>query len=283
MVGAPNELLHDLEHYVFFSSRRRHTRCSRDWSSDVCSSDLQIYRVRLAGGEPEQVTSESAGAFFPRWSPDGREISYHSFREGLRRVFVLPAEGGTPVQVATGPDDLSGAQWSPDGRRLLLLANMATSNPTWDVVTRQADRSWSAPRRLPVVIGADTTQCGIGDWSPDGRLIACVCRPGLVVLAATGGPGRLLAPAPRPTFTAQWAPPQWSSDSRLIYYLTADSAGVHGVSAVPVAGGAPRVAVRFDDPTRPWHRYGFFVSRDRYYFTLGDLQSDIWVAELGRR
>src|SRR3989449_11190062 len=25
----------------FFSSRRRHTRCSRDWSSDVCSSDLE--------------------------------------------------------------------------------------------------------------------------------------------------------------------------------------------------------------------------------------------------
>src|SRR2546422_813856 len=25
---------------VFFSSRRRHTKCSRDWSSDVCSSDL---------------------------------------------------------------------------------------------------------------------------------------------------------------------------------------------------------------------------------------------------
>src|SRR6266536_5305168 len=25
----------------FFSSRRRHTRSTRDWSSDVCSSDLQ--------------------------------------------------------------------------------------------------------------------------------------------------------------------------------------------------------------------------------------------------
>src|SRR5690606_13198269 len=25
----------------FFSSRRRHTRFSRDWSSDVCSSDLK--------------------------------------------------------------------------------------------------------------------------------------------------------------------------------------------------------------------------------------------------
>src|SRR5690606_40880286 len=26
--------------FVYFSSRRRHTRFSRDWSSDVCSSDL---------------------------------------------------------------------------------------------------------------------------------------------------------------------------------------------------------------------------------------------------
>src|SRR5699024_11963477 len=27
-------------YYFFFSSRRRHTRSKRDWSSDVCSSDL---------------------------------------------------------------------------------------------------------------------------------------------------------------------------------------------------------------------------------------------------
>src|SRR5690625_7046293 len=27
-------------HFFFFSSRRRHTRWPRDWSSDVCSSDL---------------------------------------------------------------------------------------------------------------------------------------------------------------------------------------------------------------------------------------------------
>src|SRR5690606_7716556 len=29
------------QEYFFFSSRRRHTRFSRDWSSDVCSSDLE--------------------------------------------------------------------------------------------------------------------------------------------------------------------------------------------------------------------------------------------------
>src|SRR6266852_8581224 len=30
--------------FFFFSSRRRHTRCYRDWSSDVCSSDLNRMR-----------------------------------------------------------------------------------------------------------------------------------------------------------------------------------------------------------------------------------------------
>src|SRR5690606_40073884 len=32
--------------FFFFSSRRRHTRFSRDWSSDVCSSDLG-FRIAL--------------------------------------------------------------------------------------------------------------------------------------------------------------------------------------------------------------------------------------------
>src|SRR5690606_40546323 len=36
--------------YFFFSSRRRHTRFSRDWSSDVCSSDLRPVGGRDGGG-----------------------------------------------------------------------------------------------------------------------------------------------------------------------------------------------------------------------------------------
>src|SRR2546426_7220580 len=31
--------------FFFFSSRRRHTRLQGDWSSDVCSSDLEIERL----------------------------------------------------------------------------------------------------------------------------------------------------------------------------------------------------------------------------------------------
>src|SRR5687768_17896336 len=40
-----------LSRLFFFSSRRRHTRCSRDWSSDVCSSDLDSGQLRRVPAE----------------------------------------------------------------------------------------------------------------------------------------------------------------------------------------------------------------------------------------
>src|SRR5438105_10174906 len=36
--------------FFFFSSRRRHTRSTRDWSSDVCSSDLDVLGNRPRHG-----------------------------------------------------------------------------------------------------------------------------------------------------------------------------------------------------------------------------------------
>src|SRR5947209_11673412 len=48
--------------FFFFSSRRRHTRYWRDWSSDVCSSDLARPRdlPRISGGHGK-AESRSAG------------------------------------------------------------------------------------------------------------------------------------------------------------------------------------------------------------------------------
>src|SRR2546422_7793660 len=42
----------------FFSSRRRHTRCSRDWSSDVCSSDLRHVADVGVGRQQHLVVEE---------------------------------------------------------------------------------------------------------------------------------------------------------------------------------------------------------------------------------
>src|SRR3712207_9525221 len=40
---------------IFFSSRRRHTRYWRDWSSDVCSSDLVATRAAGLAGELARI------------------------------------------------------------------------------------------------------------------------------------------------------------------------------------------------------------------------------------
>src|SRR2546421_7479849 len=58
--------------FFFFSSRRRHTRSDRDWSSDVCSSDLSLPAAAVHGVHPGEapgrpvariVVQEPAGAF----------------------------------------------------------------------------------------------------------------------------------------------------------------------------------------------------------------------------
>src|SRR6266550_9496062 len=55
----------------FFSSRRRHRRCSRDWGSDVCSSDLAkiLWRVQwgIAVDQPGRADREEfLGEKLPR-------------------------------------------------------------------------------------------------------------------------------------------------------------------------------------------------------------------------
>src|SRR5215813_10670652 len=102
----------------FFSSRRRHTRCGRDWSSDVCSSDLVSERSsrvahRFHGDYQglenwtvsEDVLEEIAAlgiepsfeiAPFREqvcYGPDGRE---HRFHSASRPFYYLVRRGPDP-------------------------------------------------------------------------------------------------------------------------------------------------------------------------------------------
>src|SRR3712207_7886711 len=54
---------------LFFSSRRRHTRYWRDWSSDVCSSDL-VQRMRR-----DRILSSTARAFLGYDPPPGVQLA----------------------------------------------------------------------------------------------------------------------------------------------------------------------------------------------------------------
>src|SRR5207249_5196301 len=73
--------------YFFFSSRRRHTRSKRDWSSDVCSSDLIVDRSE-SRKEPEhkgnaRAACGAAGNWWRRECPGWRND--RAGRGGRRR------------------------------------------------------------------------------------------------------------------------------------------------------------------------------------------------------
>src|SRR5206468_4651765 len=78
----------------FFSSRRRHTRSDRDWSSDVCSSDLRSARggcgcagARDAGRAERQRTRLVSGTRgLVRDTQRGRQRAGGSVRSEERRV-----------------------------------------------------------------------------------------------------------------------------------------------------------------------------------------------------
>src|SRR3712207_5525299 len=77
------------EMLFFFSSRRRHTRYWRDWSSDVCSSDLFRLREGLLFHDGEPVRGRDCVASIRRWAA----------RDGLGQVLMAR------VAEMAAPDD----------------------------------------------------------------------------------------------------------------------------------------------------------------------------------
>src|SRR3990172_574041 len=97
---------------LLFSSRRRHTRCSRDWSSDVCSSDLPG-----GGGDPPYRRELSAipGVYIPGgYRPAYAEPSPADRASGgfpmLRAIEPIP---GFPARVAREVLDLRSLSPAP--------------------------------------------------------------------------------------------------------------------------------------------------------------------------
>src|SRR5207245_5006082 len=65
----------------FFSSRRRHTRCYRDWSSDVCSSDLSSLVILIAISQDLRAKMKTRS--------ETKEDGVKSFRLFVRSIRAL--------------------------------------------------------------------------------------------------------------------------------------------------------------------------------------------------
>src|SRR5690348_18195062 len=82
--------------FFFFSSRRRHTRWTGDWSSDVCSSDLKsvsddvrkrvLKAIKKLKYEPDRVAQSMRLGVTRTVACATRDISMPGYRSEERRV-----------------------------------------------------------------------------------------------------------------------------------------------------------------------------------------------------
>src|SRR3712207_1602007 len=125
--------------FFFFSNRRRHTIYWRDWSSDVCSSDLQnaiAYRLRVGAGDPgEPVTRIAPRALLapPGW-PDFM----------TRERFVRPGPVLLTGRAWSGRAPVTAVEVSTDGGAIWSAAELAPADPAHPFAWRSWSFTWTA-------------------------------------------------------------------------------------------------------------------------------------------
>src|SRR2546422_6337251 len=142
----------------FFSSRRRHTRCSRDWSSDVCSSDL-LSSQRLGHG---QAHARAAGVARP--SATGG-VRARQGCLGSRRCHKCPVAGCQQGRRSRSARDRL-AQPSPEAShrsRHTLGGNMQRGANARFAIKQWDEKPYSEGKDVPKLTRASVTKTFTGD------------------------------------------------------------------------------------------------------------------------
>ncbi|MEX0661645.1 MAG: S9 family peptidase [Balneolaceae bacterium] len=163
---------------------------------DEGKSETRIWAVSIDGSDKLPMTAKGYSAGNPKWSPDGKYLSFTASRnEGDKtQVWILDRRGGEAQQLTEIEQGVSGYEWSPDGSRLMLMIRDAeevedeeSDDPKPFVIDRlqfKRDYAGYLDRRrthIYTFTPGDTTatQLTFGDfdqsgatWSPDGEKIA---------------------------------------------------------------------------------------------------------------
>jgi len=247
-----------------------------DSATDRITTD--VWMAAWDGSSVVRLTSRSSGAFAPRFSPDGKYLSFLAPKpngECGAQLWLLDRSGGEAQLASDTPTGLDSYAWSPDARRIVFVAKdpapARAAIPKPIVVER-----WTFKQDVLGYLGTGRSHLylldiathqaraltsgdfddGSPSWSPDGTSIAFASKRGtpdrsldwgLFVMEPTPGA------EPRHVTTFPWydSPPPagnvtWSRDGRKIAFVRGgepkywqyDNARI---AVVPAAGGEPTV------------------------------------------
>jgi len=144
---------------------------SRDgkWVTYVSYPDCSLWRSRVDGSDPLQLSFPPMSADLPRWSPDGSEVAFVDSEIGKPlKILLVSAQGGTPQELLSESRNQTDPAWSADGKQIA-FGRIAFTGSTEKLGIQIMDLT---THQVSVISGSD----GLFSprWSPDGRYLAAL-------------------------------------------------------------------------------------------------------------
>jgi Tol biopolymer transport system component len=232
-----------------------------------------IYTIDTRTGDPRRITSGPEMEDAPVWSPDGRQLAYHSWREGSGHVIeVVDLEGSGQPRLVYAVDErwVWPRSWSKQG--WLIIKQLADDGGSDDGLTELLAIRLDGSGDVLTVAGTEVGG-SYPRFSPDGRWIAYVSyetgQSEIYVVPFPELDRRLQVSSNGGTF------PRWSQTGDELFFYSHQDGALMSVRYTTDDG-----VFRWETPTRAFPLGVAGVSPDAQRFLVNQSNPDAMVREI---